>query len=88
MEASAPRTSSKPSEADDDARALAELRTDFPGHRVWRSRRWDGAFGDWVATLHDPSAGIEPTLIRPDAATLRTALVREGRRAAEKQRSH
>ncbi|MGI5165720.1 hypothetical protein ACQEU3_15300 [Spirillospora sp. CA-253888] len=71
-----------------DDRALERLRADFPGYRVWRGRRWDGAAGDWVATLHDPDAGVDPTVIRADAAALRAALVKEAERAAlERQRA-
>lgn len=42
--------------------ALAQLRQDFQGHRIWRATRYDGKLGDWVATLHDPKAGVEPTI--------------------------
>lgn len=61
--------------------ALANLRRDFTGHRIWRAVRWDGRLGDWVASLHDPSAGIDPTVIRSDPAALREALVTEAARA-------
>ncbi|KAB2340404.1 hypothetical protein [Actinomadura rudentiformis] len=65
-----------------DDQALARLRADFPGHRIWRSTRYDGLPGDWVATLHDDSAGIDPTVIRDSSADLRQALDAErGRRA-------
>jgi hypothetical protein len=66
---------------------LARLRTEFAGHRIWRSVRWDGRLGDWVASLHDPSAGIDPTVICSDAAALRAALDREAERAAARWRS-
>lgn len=57
--------------------ALAQLRQDFKGHRIWRATRHDGKPGDWVATLHDPKAGIEPTLVRTSAEELRRALTLE-----------
>ncbi|TDE33470.1 hypothetical protein [Actinomadura sp. 6K520] len=57
--------------------ALAQLRQDFQGHRIWRATRYDGKLGDWVATLHDPKAGIEPTVVRDSAAELRKALTIE-----------
>lgn len=59
---------------------LRRLREEFTGHRIWRSRRWDGRLGDWVATLHDPAAGVDATVIRSDAAALREALVQERQR--------
>lgn len=60
---------------------LAQLRIDFPGHRIWRSTRHDGCLGDWVATLHDPAAGVDPTVVRANADELRTALNIEYARA-------
>lgn len=60
--------------------ALRRLREEFTGHRIWRSRRWDGRPGDWVATLLDPAAGVDPTVIRSDSGELRTALVQERQR--------
>ncbi|MFG2248183.1 hypothetical protein [Spirillospora sp. NPDC048823] len=57
--------------------ALAQLRQDFQGHRIWRATRYDGKLGDWVATLHDPKAGIEPTVVRNSAEELRKALTIE-----------
>jgi hypothetical protein len=68
-----------------DDRDLAQLRRDFTGHRIWRSVRWDGRLGDWVASLHDPTAGIDPTVIRSDAAALRDALREEAERAAARK---
>ncbi|MCW2889458.1 MAG: hypothetical protein QOE54_419 [Streptosporangiaceae bacterium] len=68
-------------------RALARLRADYPGHRIWRSVRHDGVPGDWVATLHDPAAGIDPTIISSDADELRTALDAEGVRARKATRN-
>lgn len=67
---------------DPDNRQLADLRNEFTGHRIWRSVRWDGRPGDWVASLRDPAAGIDPTVIHSDAAALRDALHEEGERAA------
>ncbi|WP_067829697.1 hypothetical protein [Actinomadura kijaniata] len=64
--------------------ALEDLRNEFPGHRIWRSPRWDGGLGSWVATLHDPRQGVDPTVIRDTAAELRTTLLKEKRRAEAK----
>jgi hypothetical protein len=63
--------------ADDEL--LARLRTDYRGHRIWRSVRHDGRLGGWVATLHDPAAGLHPTLVYDDAGELREALDAERR---------
>lgn len=60
---------------------LHQLREEFTGHRIWRSRRPDGRPGFWVATLHDPDAGVDPTVISPDSGALRKALVEERERA-------
>jgi hypothetical protein len=65
-----------------DTRDLVLLRTDFPGHRIWRSVRYDGRLGDWVATLRDPGAGVDPTVIQSNADALRSALNVERARAA------
>ncbi|GAA2106985.1 hypothetical protein [Actinomadura alba] len=54
--------------------ALARLRADHPGHRIWRSVRSDGLLGDWVATLHDPAAGVDATVICDGPEELREAL--------------
>jgi hypothetical protein len=62
---------------------LVLLRTDFPGHRIWRSVRHDGRLGDWVATLRDSEAGVDPTVIRDNAEDLCNALHIERARAAE-----
>ncbi|WP_433230915.1 hypothetical protein [Actinomadura formosensis] len=74
-----------PSPNDTDTRAadeaLAALRRDFTGHRIWRAVRSDGRLGDWVASLHDPHAGVDPTVIRSSPAALREALVNEAARA-------
>jgi hypothetical protein len=67
-----------------DIQELVLLRTDFPGHRIWRSIRYDGRYGDWVATLHDSKAGVEPTVIRDNAGDLRNALYAERAKAARK----
>ncbi|RFU36830.1 hypothetical protein DZF91_36075 [Actinomadura logoneensis] len=56
---------------------------DFPGHRIWRAHRSDGRPGDWVATLHDPSQGVDPTVIASDADRLRELLVIERGRAID-----
>ena len=63
--------------------ALAALRRDFTGHKIWRSTRHDGKLGDWVATLHDPKVGVDPTVIGRTADELRTRLVEERDRAQE-----
>ena len=68
-----------------DNQELVLLRTDFRGHRIWRSIRYDGRYGDWVATLHDPKFGVEPTVIRDNAEDLRNALYTERAKAAEKR---
>lgn len=67
--------------AHNDDPALRRLQDEFTGHRIWRARRWDGRPGDWVATLHDPAAGVDPTVIRPDSTSLRGALEEERQRA-------
>jgi hypothetical protein len=67
--------------AQTDDPVLRRLREEFTGHRIWRSRRWDGALGDWVATLHDPAAGVDPTVVCSDSASLREALMQERDRA-------
>lgn len=64
--------------------ALAQLRADYQGHRIWRSTRHDGLLGDWVATLRDPKAGIYPTVVHNSAEELRKALDVERARAADK----
>ncbi len=67
--------------------ALARLREDFQGHRIWRATRYDGKLGDWVATLHDPKAGIDPTVVRNTAEELRRPLIDELNRAPTRRRS-
>lgn len=61
--------------------ALAELRLDFPGYRINRGRRHDDAPGSWVAALHDPVVGVDPTVITSTATELRAALEDQRRRA-------
>ncbi|MEU5877070.1 hypothetical protein [Spirillospora sp. NPDC047279] len=70
-----------------DDRDLARLREDFPGHRIFRSVRWDGLLGSWCATLHDPAAGIDPTVIEDDPDTLHAALVEQRVRAEARLRT-
>ncbi|MFC5752599.1 hypothetical protein ACFPZN_43895 [Actinomadura rugatobispora] len=65
-------------------RELAGLRAEFTGHRIWRSVRFDGRLGDWVATLHDPGAGVDPTVICSTADELHAALKGERTRAQVK----
>lgn len=62
---------------------LVRLREEFPGHRIWRSQRADGTPGLWVATLHDRSAGVDATVLRPDLDALREALADERDQAAQ-----
>ncbi|MFB4305853.1 hypothetical protein [Actinomadura sp. GTD37] len=64
-----------------DERELGRLRDDFGGWRIWRAVKQDGRLGEWVASLHDPSAGVEPTLMFPTAPLLRKALLRQAERA-------
>ncbi|WP_242883545.1 hypothetical protein [Actinomadura litoris] len=64
-----------------DERELESLRGDFGGWRIWRAVRQDGRLGEWVASLHDPAAGVEPTLMHPSASLLREALKQQARRA-------
>ncbi|MEW2356396.1 hypothetical protein [Spirillospora sp. NPDC029432] len=73
--------------ANADDQALIRLRVDFPGHRIWRSVRYDGRLGDWVATLRDPAAGLDPTVIRADPAALREALAAERKLAVQSTRA-
>ncbi|TYK43816.1 hypothetical protein [Actinomadura decatromicini] len=58
------------------------LREEFTGHRIWRALRSDGSSGEWVATLHDPAAGVDATVICRGSEELRAALVHERQRAA------
>ncbi|GAA2431484.1 hypothetical protein GCM10010191_51610 [Actinomadura vinacea] len=64
-----------------DRQALIELRTDFPGHRIFRGTRGDGQPGSWVATLRDPACGVDPTVMADTAEDLRKALKIEASRA-------
>jgi hypothetical protein len=70
-----------------DDPVLSRMQEEFPGHRIWRARRWDGRAGDWVATLLDPAAGVDLTVIRSDAEALRSALVSERQRAVPTKRA-
>ena len=69
-----------------DDRVLARLREDFPGHRIFRAVRSDGLLGEWVASLHDPRAGVDATVMQPTAEQLRAALVSEAERAEQRAR--
>lgn len=69
-----------------DDQALACLRTEHPGWRIWRSIRGDGRLGEWVATLHDPNAGVDPTVMESSSARLQATLVREAERARGRER--
>ena len=64
-----------------DNPALEILREEFPGHHIWRSRTSDGRLGEYVATLINPNAGVDATVIRPDLGALRAELMREATRA-------
>lgn len=44
-----------------DRNELDRLNRDYPGWRVWRSRRSDTLAG-WVATNRDPRSPYDPTL--------------------------
>ncbi|MFC5186032.1 hypothetical protein [Actinomadura harenae] len=79
----APPTRAETKSHTDDQR-LADLREEFRGHRIWRSPRWDGGLGCWIATLHDPMQGVDPTVIRDTADQLRNALLEE-RELAERR---
>ena len=71
------------SPATSDDELIERLRLEFPGHRIWRGRDRDGRLGGWVATLHDPAAGLEPTVICSNAAALHKALTEEARKAQQ-----
>lgn len=64
-----------------DEQELGRLRAEFGGWRIWRAVKQDGRLGEWVASLHDPRAGVEPTLMFPTAALLRDALLQQAERA-------
>ncbi|MDL4815359.1 hypothetical protein [Actinomadura opuntiae] len=80
--------------ANDDARrldagddqALQRLRADFPGHRIRRGVDHKRRSGDWVATLHDPASGVDPTVSCSTPAALRKALEAEAERAGKQAR--
>lgn len=69
----------KPATAPEEAE-LAQLRTEFPGHRIWLSTRYDGSRGDWVATLWNPYAGLAPHVVRATSEALRAELLAERER--------
>ncbi|TDB87124.1 hypothetical protein E1264_15585 [Actinomadura sp. KC216] len=75
-----------PSLAHPDDWAIARIRAEFVGYRIWRAVRKDGSLGEWVASLHDPTMGVDPTVMRPTAEELRAALVEEGQRAGMRAR--
>jgi len=60
-----------------EERELGRLRADFTGWRIWRAVKNDGRLGEWVASLHDPRMGVEPTLMFPTALLLRAALLQQ-----------
>ncbi|MFI0485549.1 hypothetical protein [Actinomadura sp. 9N215] len=64
-----------------DERELERLRADFGGWRIWRAVKRDGRLGEWVASLHDPAVGVEPTVMVPTAPLLREALLGQADRA-------
>ncbi|MFG2087197.1 hypothetical protein [Spirillospora sp. NPDC048824] len=64
---------------------IDRLRSEFTGHRIWRAVRWDGRLGDWVASLHDPAAGVDSTMICASAEELRAALRCEAERATARR---
>jgi hypothetical protein len=70
-----------------DDQALAQLRADFPGHRIFRAVRSGGLLGEWVASLSDPRAGVDATIMCPTAEALRTALLAEAERARRRRES-
>jgi hypothetical protein len=67
--------------------ALAQLREDFQGHRIWRAIRQGGKAGDWVATLRDPREGVDATVVCGSAEELRKALTLERSRASARPSS-
>ncbi|GAA0595979.1 hypothetical protein [Actinomadura livida] len=69
-----------------DERELERLRADFDGWRIWRAVKQDGRLGEWVASLHDPRVGVEPTLMYPTAPLLRAALLRQAEKARARNR--
>jgi hypothetical protein len=64
--------------------ALARLRAEFRGHRIWRSVHSDGRLDGWVGSLHDPAAGVEPLVVCSTEREFREVLLAERERAAEK----
>ncbi|WP_344900366.1 hypothetical protein [Actinomadura meridiana] len=67
-----------------DEQELGRLRADFGGWRIWRAVKSDGRLGEWVASLHDPRVGVEPTVMLPTARLLREALVTQAERACRR----
>jgi hypothetical protein len=59
---------------------MERLRVDFPGWRHWRTQE-DGVPSCWVATLRDPAAGVDATVICETAAQQREALINQARQA-------
>jgi len=66
--------SSAPAKADPEA---AALEADFTGWHVWRATDRFGQPGDFVATRHDPAAGVDPTVMAGSAAEMRAALTEQ-----------
>lgn len=73
--------------AHDDDGERVRLQADFPAYRIWRAIRRDGVPGDWMATLRDPSAGVDPTVMASSADELREALIAERARVAAERRA-
>lgn len=69
--------------AEAEAAVLERMRADFPGYRIWRSKRGDGQLGDWVATLRVPVGGADATLMFSSPAELRAALIQAREQAAD-----
>jgi hypothetical protein len=60
---------------------LEELRAEYAGQwRIWRSQR-DGVPVSWCASIRDPAAGIDPTVICTTAESLRAALADQAKKA-------
>jgi hypothetical protein len=56
---------------------LEAIQADFPGHHIWLSRT--GSM--WMASLRDPSCGVDPTLAENSPERLRTRLEQEAEAA-------
>jgi hypothetical protein len=61
--------------SDDDEPAAIEA--EFEGWHVWRATNRFGDPGDYVATLRDPSAGVDPTVMADTAERLRASLAEQ-----------